>query len=85
MNNLPMDCDIKKPDQLKFIEMGLNKKNNILDKAKMICLKLDKIFVIIPFTFSKIELRMRNVIINNRPILDAISHLMNFYLINQKF
>lgn len=65
--------------------MQLNKKNLILDKAKMICLKLDKIFMILPYTVSKIELRMRNIIINNRELLDGISHFMNFYLINQEF
>ena len=37
--------------------MQLNKKNLILDKAKMICLKLDKVFLIFPYTISKIELR----------------------------
>mgnify|MGYP000915446889 CR=1 FL=1 len=62
--------------------MQLNKKNLILDKAKMICIKLDKIFLILPFTASKIELRMRNIMINNRELLDGISHFMNFYLIN---
>ena len=65
--------------------MQLNKKNLILDKAKMICIKLDKIFLILPFTASKIELRMRNIMINNRELLDGISHFMNFYLINQEF
>jgi hypothetical protein len=48
----------------------------------MVCIKLDKVFVIIPYTYSKIELRMRNIIINQRDILDSISHFMNFYLIN---
>lgn len=65
--------------------MQLNKKNLILDKAKMICIKLDKIFLILPYTVSKIELRMRNIMINNRDLLDGISHFMNFYLINQEF
>jgi len=52
------------PDQLKFIEMQLNKEAMLLDKAKMVCLKLDKVFVIIPYTYSKIELRMRNILVN---------------------
>lgn len=69
-------------DQLKYIEMQLNKKNSILDKAKMVCLKLDKIFLILPYTSSKIEIRMRNIMINNRNLLDGISHFMNFYLVN---
>jgi hypothetical protein len=72
-------------DVPKYIEMQMNKKNNILDKAKLVVIKLDKVFVIIPYTYSKIELRMRNVIINHRQILDGISHFMNFYLINFEF
>ena len=53
-------------DNLKFIEMQMNKKNYILDKAKLVCIKLDKVFIAIPYTVSKIELRMRNILINNR-------------------
>jgi hypothetical protein len=44
--------------------MQLNRSNQILNKAKLICIKLDKVFVIIPYTYSKIELRMRNILIN---------------------
>jgi hypothetical protein len=72
-------------DSLKYVEMQLNKTTQILNKAKLICLKLDKVFVVIPYTYSKIELRTRNIIINHRPTLDAISHFMNFYLINKNF
>lgn len=63
----------------------MNKSNQILSKAKMICLKLDKVFIMIPYTYSKIELRMRNILTNHRDLLDSISHFMNFYIINQKF
>ena len=69
-------------DNLKFMEMQMNKRNFILNKAKMVCIKLDKMFIIIPYTLSKIELRMRNILINNRSILDGISHFLNFYLVN---
>ena len=51
----------------------------------MAVIKLDKVFIVIPYTVSKIELRMRNILINHRPVLDGISHFMNFYLINQEF
>ena len=57
----------------------------LLEKAKVICMKLDKIFMIIPFTISKIEIRMRNIMVNNRQILDGISHFMSFYLVTQQF
>ena len=72
-------------DTLKYIEMQMNKANQILSKAKLVCVKLDKIFLIIPYTYSKIELRMRNLMTNNRDTLDAISHFMNFYLVNKQF
>lgn len=71
-----------KMDKLKYIEMQLNMVDQILEKAKVVVIKLDKIFIIIPYTVSKIELRMRNLLINNRTVLDGISHFMNFYLIN---
>lgn len=65
--------------------MQLNKSGSILSKAKLVCIKLDKVFVVIPYTYSKIELRMRNILINHRDLLDSISHFINFYLINQRF
>lgn len=63
----------------------MNKTESLLEKAKMVCVKLDKIFLIIPYTISKIEIRMRNLIINNRHILEGISHFMQFYITNQQF
>lgn len=69
-------------DKLKFIEMQINKKEILLEKAKVVVVKLDKIFLVFPFTISKIELRMRNTLFNNRKIMDGISHFMNFYLLN---
>ena len=53
-----------------------------MEKAKVVVIKLDKVFIVIPYSVSKIELRMRNLLINNRTILDGVSHFMNFYLIN---
>jgi hypothetical protein len=49
---------------------------------KIIVVKLDKIFILIPYTISKIEIRMRSILINNKNIMDGISHFMNFYLLN---
>ena len=76
---------VDRTDKLKYIEMQLNMHDQILEKAKIIVIKLDKVFVIIPYTISKIELRMRNILINNRTVLDGISHFMNFYLIGHEF
>ena len=69
-------------DNLRYIEMQMNKKESLLEKAKMVCVKIDKIFVIVPYTISKIEIRMRNLIINNRDLLEGISHFMQFYITN---
>jgi hypothetical protein len=69
-------------DHLKYIEMQMNRRNSLLEKAKIVCIKLDRVFLIVPYTVSKIELRMRNILINNRRVLDGISHFMSFYLIN---
>lgn len=62
--------------------MQLNKTHSILDKGKMICIKLDKLFLIMPYTYSKIEIRMRTLIMNNRHLLDGLAHFMNFYIVN---
>ena len=68
-----------------MIELQLNKKFSILEKAKMLVVKLDKIIFMIPYTYSKIELRTRNILINNRKLMDAISHFMQFYLMNHQY
>lgn len=65
--------------------MQLNKDNSILEKMKIIVVKLDKIFILIPYTISKIEIRMRSILINNKNIMDGISHFMNFYLLNMQY
>ena len=36
-------------DVLKYVEMQLNKKNMLLEKAKIVCVKLDKVFLIVPY------------------------------------
>ena len=79
--------DYKPPklEQLKYIEMQMNKRDFIMDKAKLICCKFDKLFLIFPYTYSKIEIRMRNILMNSRDILSSISHFMNFYRVNMHF
>lgn len=51
----------------------------------MLVVKLDKIIFMIPYTYSKIELRTRNILINNRKLMDSISHFMQFYLTNHQY
>lgn len=65
--------------------MQLNKDNSILEKMKIIVVKLDKIFILIPYTVSKIEIRMRSILVNNKNVMDGISHFMNFYLLNYQY
>ena len=65
---------------MKILEMSLNKADIMLDKSKMLILKLENIFIIVPFTIAKIEVRMRNMIINMRPKFEAISRFTQIYL-----
>ena len=65
---------------MKILEMSLNKADIMLDKSKMIIMKLESIYVVIPFTVAKIEVRMRNMIINMRPKFEAISRFTKIYL-----
>ena len=65
---------------MKILEMSLNKEDIMLDKSKMLILQLERIFVIVPFTMAKIEVRMRNMIINMRPKFEAISRFTQIYL-----
>ena len=65
---------------MKILEMSLNKADIMLDKSKMIIMKLESIYVVIPFTIAKIEVRMRNMIINMRPKFEAISRFTKIYL-----
>lgn len=52
----------------------------IVDKSKLIILKVDKLFLIIPLTVTKVETRLRNVIINGKPKFEGLSRFMQFYL-----
>ena len=65
---------------MKILEMSLSRADILLDKSKMLILKLENIYVIVPFTIAKIEVRMRNMIINMRPKFEAISRFTKTYL-----
>jgi len=43
-------------------------------------MKLRKLYVVIPFTMGKIEVRIRNVMINQREKMEAIEKFVEFYL-----
>lgn len=65
---------------MNILEMSLNKADLMLDKSKMLILKLEDIYVVVPFTVARIEVRMRNMIINMRPKFEAISRFTKIYL-----
>jgi hypothetical protein len=45
----------------------------MLDKSKVVIIRLHKLYMTIPFTVSKIEVRVRNILINVRPKLAGIA------------
>ena len=49
---------------------------SLLEKAKLVAVRLDKILIMVPFTVSRIEVRVRALLLNQRPLLDGISHFM---------
>ena len=44
--------------------MQLNKSNSMLERAKMVVLRLDRIILAIPYTISRIEVRARSALVN---------------------
>lgn len=57
----------------------------MLERAKMVVLRLDRIILAIPYTISRIEVRARSALVNQRAVLDGISHFLQFYLVNLKY
>jgi len=51
-----------------------------VDKSKLVILKLGKLYIVIPFTMAKIEVRVRNVMINQRHKMEGISIFVELYL-----
>lgn len=84
----PINQDVKKSskglimceDQVQSIEFSLNKEDVMLDKSKVVIIRLHKLYMTIPFTVSKIEVRVRNILINVRPKLTGIASFTQFYL-----
>lgn len=50
----------------------------------MVILKLGKLYIVIPFTMAKIEVRVRNVMINQRHKMEGISTFVELYLQQQE-
>lgn len=54
----------------------------LVDKSKLIVIKLNRLYLVIPLTITKVEVRIRNVIINERNKFDGLSRFMEFYINN---
>lgn len=52
----------------------------VVDKSKLVILKLRKLYIVLPFTMAKIEVRVRNVMINQRKKMEGIERFVEFYL-----
>ena len=69
--------DLVNPGEgIKMMEMALNRNDIMLDKRKLVLIKVDKLFIVIPLTLTKVETRLRNVIINGKPRFDGLSRFM---------
>lgn len=51
-----------------------------MEKSKLVVVKCDRLYLVIPLTVTKVETRLRNVFINLRPKLDGLTRYMQFYL-----
>jgi len=67
-------------DNLKLFEMSINKNDILLEKSKLVIIKIDKLYMAIPLTMAKIEVKMRNIVINEKPKLEGLVRFINFYL-----
>ena len=67
-------------EEMKILEMSLNKQDSMMEKNKLVIFKVGMLYVIIPLKVTKIEVRIRNVIINSRPRFEAISKFVGIYL-----
>lgn len=53
-----------------------------MDKSKLVVIKLDKLYLVIPLTLAKVEVKLRNVLINEKPKFDGLARFVEFYLNN---
>jgi len=77
-------------DSVKLMEMSINrndimckssfKVDCLVEKSKLVVVKCDRLYLMIPLTVTKVETRLRNVFINLRPKLDGLTRYMQFYL-----
>lgn len=58
----------------------MNKQGILMDKSKLMIVKFSRMFVILPFTVTRVEVRTRNIVINMRPKFEGISNFVQSYL-----
>jgi len=71
-------------DSLKLFEMSINKNDILLEKSKLAIVKVERLYLAIPLTMAKIEVKMRNIVINEKPKLEGLVRFIHFYLQNFK-
>jgi hypothetical protein len=52
-------------ESFKTIEMSLNKEDVLLDRSKVIVIKMRGLLLMIPFQITKVEIRLRNALFLN--------------------
>ena len=67
-------------EEMNILEMSLNKNDVMLEKTKLCIIKLNQLYIILPFTIQKVEVKMRNVMLNSKPKFEAISRFIEFYI-----
>ena len=73
--------DLIKPGEgMKIMELSVNKQEIMLEKSKLLILKLDDLFMVLPLTLNKIEVKTRNILVNEQSSLEGLSRFLKFYL-----
>ena len=68
-------------ESFKSIEMSLNKEGVLLDKSKLIVIKIRGMVIMFPIQISRVEIWLRNAIfINEQATLGMIEEMTAFYL-----
>lgn len=63
------------------IEMSVNKKNVLLDKSKVIVVRMNSLILMIPIKIAKIEVKLRNTFfINEQPHISSLAMFIDFFL-----
>lgn len=64
---------------MNIIEMQMNKTGVMLGKTKLFIVRIDGVYFVLPIEITKIEIRLRNVLINSRTMMEVIAEFAMFY------